>query len=92
MNKLAVIEKGNQQTFEAHPEVVTKTMNKEEKKKPRSTFQMLGRLFFTFPSLHPTRHARKEWKVPRHLRFLHSNLDERSRPKLHHHDRVGSKY
>jgi hypothetical protein len=31
MNKLAVIEKGNQQTFEAHPEVVTKTMNKEEK-------------------------------------------------------------
>jgi hypothetical protein len=31
MNKLAVIEKGNQQTFEAHPEVVEKTMNKEEK-------------------------------------------------------------
>ena len=31
MNKLAVIEKGNQQTFEAHPEVVAKTMNKEEK-------------------------------------------------------------
>ena len=31
MNKLAVIDKGNQQTFDAHPEVVTKTMNKEEK-------------------------------------------------------------
>jgi hypothetical protein len=31
MNKLADIEKGNQQTFEAHPEVVAKTMNKEEK-------------------------------------------------------------
>jgi len=31
MNKLAVIKKGDQQTFEAHPEVVTKTMNKEEK-------------------------------------------------------------
>ena len=31
MNKLTVIEKGNQQTFEAHPEVVAKTMNKEEK-------------------------------------------------------------
>jgi hypothetical protein len=31
MNKLTVIEKGNQQTFETHPEVLTKTMNKEEK-------------------------------------------------------------
>jgi hypothetical protein len=31
MNKLTVIDKGNQQTFEAHPEVVAKTMNKEEK-------------------------------------------------------------
>jgi hypothetical protein len=30
MNKLAVIKKGNQQTFEEHPEVVEKTMNKEE--------------------------------------------------------------
>jgi hypothetical protein len=57
MNKLAVIKKGKQQTFEAHPEVVAKTMNKEEKKQPRSTFQTLGCLFFTFPSLHPTRHA-----------------------------------
>jgi len=31
MNKLAVLEKGNQQTFEAHPEVGTKTTVKEEK-------------------------------------------------------------
>ncbi len=30
-NKLAVIQKGNQQTFLQHPEVVTKTTNKEEK-------------------------------------------------------------
>jgi hypothetical protein len=31
MNKLTVIDKGNQQTCDAHPEVVKKTMNKEEK-------------------------------------------------------------
>jgi hypothetical protein len=31
MNKLAVIDKGNQQTFDVHPEVAKKTMNKEEK-------------------------------------------------------------
>jgi hypothetical protein len=30
MNKLTVINKDNQQTFEVHPEVVIKTMNKEE--------------------------------------------------------------
>jgi hypothetical protein len=31
MNKLAVINEGNQKTFEAHPEVMAKTLNKEEK-------------------------------------------------------------
>ena len=92
MNKLAVIEKGNQQTFEAHPEVVEKNHEQRRKKQPRSTIQTLGRFLFTFPSLHPTRNAQKEWKVPCHIRFLHSNLDERSCPKSCHHDRVGSKY
>ena len=31
MNMLAVIDKGNQQTFEEHPEVAKKKMNKEKK-------------------------------------------------------------
>ena len=30
-NKLSVIKKGNQQTYLAHPEIVVKTMNKEER-------------------------------------------------------------
>ena len=45
MNKLAVIKKGNQQTFEAHPEVVEKTMNKKEK---TATFYLADVGLFTF--------------------------------------------
>ena len=57
MNGLAVINKGNQQVFQVHPEVVAKMINKEENKQPHFTFQTMGCLLLTFPLLHPTRHA-----------------------------------
>jgi hypothetical protein len=76
LNKLAVINKGNQQMFEAHLEIMENFVNKEEKKQPCPTFQMMSCLLLTFPLLHPPRIAQKERKVLHHLWFLNSNLDE----------------
>jgi hypothetical protein len=48
-NKLAVIQRGNQQTFLQHPEVIVKIMNKEEKIRKGSSLFDLG--WFTFPHI-----------------------------------------
>jgi hypothetical protein len=63
MDKLAVIDidKGNQQTFDAHPEVVTKTMNKEEKNSHVLPFRPWVVFFSPYLrcTTQPTRYARK---------------------------------
>jgi len=64
MNKLAVIEKGNQQTFETHPEVVTKSMNKEEKNSHVLPFRSWVIYFSPFLRCTPQGMREKNGKYP----------------------------